>query len=182
MVLFGWGRESVKISDAGILKCNNCKNYTTFEIRATARKVSLYFIPVAKWDRKYYLVCITCQYGFEIDEKSKNDILEDIKLLPNNIESGLIWNEIDNIFVEQVNKLKVNKDEEYYETLINNTKLLSSELNYDKNHINYILSIYFKFISESPSKKSDETGDKNFCKYCGSELKLGSNICSKCGK
>jgi len=32
MVLFGWEKDSTTVCDDGIIKCDHCNNYATFEI------------------------------------------------------------------------------------------------------------------------------------------------------
>lgn len=63
----GWGSGSKILGNGPILECENCHNENHFQVRESSKKATLYFIPVAKWDKHYWLVCPICQYGVELD-------------------------------------------------------------------------------------------------------------------
>lgn len=68
MIFASWGKDSREIGYWGILKCSNCKNYGHFSINELTNKVKLYFITVAKYDKKRYLICPICNAGYEIKD------------------------------------------------------------------------------------------------------------------
>jgi len=177
MVLFGWGKESSKICDAGIMKCDNCNNYSTFEVRELARKASLYFVPVAKWDRKYYLVCYTCQYGYELNIETKNKIFKEMQSLPNNNVSAIMWKAMHNIVALEIQRLKDYKGDSYAEEILRKMKSELLEINCKEKDINYLLPLYFKYLIE----------ELMFCPYCGKKLPNNVTLenvsyCNECGK
>jgi len=177
MVLFGWGQESTKVCDAGVIKCDHCNNYATFEIRELARKATLYFIPVAKWDRKYYLVCSICQYGLELNMETKNKIFEESQSLPSNSTSIKIWNEMNRIAAEQIFELKDYKGDNYAKEIAVNIKLKLLELNYKEEDVNYLLPLYLTYLGDGLMR----------CPYCGKKLPNNFTLdnvsyCHECGK
>ncbi|MFW0862649.1 MAG: zinc-ribbon domain-containing protein [Candidatus Komeilibacteria bacterium] len=98
MLIFGWGKKSKKIADVGLMTCRNCMNVAGAEVRELSNKASLYFVPVAKWNKKYYLVCPVCDAGFELDEKSMNELLASVANLPSNEVSIKIYNDVIDFF------------------------------------------------------------------------------------
>lgn len=177
MILLGWGQESTKVCDAGIMKCDHCNNYATSEIREIARKTSLYFIPVAKWDRKYYLVCDICQHGLELNLETKNKILQEMQSLPKNSTSTIMWNAMHNIAALEIRKLRDYKGDSYAEQILINMKSKLLEINAKEKDINYLLPLYFKYLIE----------ELMFCPYCGKKLAndvTPENVscCYECGK
>jgi transcription elongation factor Elf1 len=177
MVLLGWGQDSTKVCDAGIMKCDNCNNYATFEIKELARNASLYFITVAKWDRKYYLVCDTCQYGYELNVETKNKIFQDMKSLPSNAVSAIMWKAMHNLAALEIRKLKDYKGDSYAEQILRNMKSKLLEIDCKEKDINHTLPIYFTYLVE----------ELMFCPYCGKKLPNDVTIesasyCYECGK
>lgn len=138
MIIIGWGKQSKKIADAGIIKCKNCNNYSAFEVRGLASNIKLYFISVAKWNKKTYLVCTVCDAGYELNEKAKKEILQDVIKIPDNKTSIEIWNRIDSLFVEYTRRKKL-KNLEGWDKYIKE-KLIKE--NYKEEDVNYILPIY----------------------------------------
>lgn len=65
-ILFGWGKKGKPIGYIGIEKCPNCKNYVHFSIYEYSNRINIYFIPVAKFNKKSYLVCPVCDAAFEL--------------------------------------------------------------------------------------------------------------------
>ena len=63
----GWGRSNKTIGIGPLLECDNCNNTNNFKVFETSRKATLYFIPVAKWERQYWMVCPICSYGTELE-------------------------------------------------------------------------------------------------------------------
>jgi hypothetical protein len=60
------GKETTELGEGFFHVCDNCHSTHRFVVAEVSRKVSLYFITVAKWNRQYFYVCPTCSFGFEI--------------------------------------------------------------------------------------------------------------------
>ena len=106
LVLFGWGKKSKKLADAGIMRCKNCNNYSTFEIRELTKNINLYFIPIAKWNKRTFLVCTTCEAGYELTKEGQEEILQEVMKIPDNKTSIEIFNKADSLFVDYVENKK----------------------------------------------------------------------------
>ena len=66
--IFGWGKNSKEVGYIGIHHCPFCSNYSHFTVQEVANNVKVYFIPIAKFNKKRYFVCQKCQNGWELDE------------------------------------------------------------------------------------------------------------------
>ena len=94
MIIAGWGEKAKELAFVGINKCPKCKNHVPMDLYELANKVSLYFIPIAKFNKKYFVVCSLCENGFEIDEEGKLKFLRISTELPNKTQTMLVWNEM----------------------------------------------------------------------------------------
>ena len=65
-VVFGWGKKGKPIGYVGIDKCPNCKHYVHLSIYEYSSRINVYFVPVAKFNKKHYLVCPVCDAAYEL--------------------------------------------------------------------------------------------------------------------
>ncbi len=145
ILIGGWGKKSKKIADAGLLKCKNCNNTVAFEVRELAKTASLFFVPVAKWSKKTYLVCPICEAGYELSENDTKKLLQEVASLPSNDVSTAIWNEIDSLFVKF---MKENKNLEEW----NNFAKETLSKNRKSDDVEYVLSCYNRDLADSLDK------------------------------
>ncbi len=145
MIIIGWGKQSKKIADAGIMKCKNCNNYSAFEVRELANNIKLYFIPIAKWGKKTYLVCTICDAGYELNEEGKKEILQETIKIPDNKTSIEIFNKVDSLFVKYAES-KAMKDLKGWDREVK--RELKGE-GYREEDIDYILAIYAESLLDS---------------------------------
>jgi hypothetical protein len=90
-LLAGWGEGIKPIAYEGIMKCPNCKNYNHYFLVEVAKQASVFLVPVAKWSKKYYLMCSVCKFGSEVTESDKDEILIESVSLPDADVAGAIW-------------------------------------------------------------------------------------------
>ena len=69
--IFGWGRSAKKLGQGYTLTCPNCHNTRAWQVVKTGQKVSLFFVPVAKWNTKYVMVCPICSAALELQSKEQ---------------------------------------------------------------------------------------------------------------
>jgi hypothetical protein len=67
MIIFGWGKNCKEIGKGLIRECPNCKNIRQWIIVQTSKKVTLYFVPVAKWNKEYFFICPVCNSGIQLN-------------------------------------------------------------------------------------------------------------------
>lgn len=70
--------ESINLSQN--LSCKVCGTYGPFEAFVVYKVFSLFFLPVIKWDRKYYLRCSSCGSVYQIDTDLGRDLEDGRKL------------------------------------------------------------------------------------------------------
>jgi len=91
MIIYGWGKDLKQVAYAGIEKCPNCKNYGHFWICEHSSHAKLYFIKVAKWNKKLLYMCQTCERGWEIEESAKEDAIKRTIALPTGEQALQMW-------------------------------------------------------------------------------------------
>lgn len=69
MILFGYKKGGKRIAYVGFHNCNNCNNLTNFYLYETSFRPTLYFVPIAKFNVKYFMMCSICEGGIEIDKE-----------------------------------------------------------------------------------------------------------------
>lgn len=74
-LIFGWGKNSKEVGYIGLQKCPVCNHFANFTINEVANNIKVYFIPIAKYNKKRYVVCGRCQNGWELDEDKYNILM-----------------------------------------------------------------------------------------------------------
>ena len=77
-----WGSKSTEKVITTInknFKCEHCNNVAPFHIKKYVDWFTLYFIPLIPLHTVYRTECSICSYGFEIEKKRVQEILEEIK-------------------------------------------------------------------------------------------------------
>ena len=147
MIIAGWGKKAKKLADAGLYKCENCNNITTFELKELANYASAYFIKIAKWKKKYYLICSICDAGYELTEDAKNEILKISIEIPSNFEIINIWKDVDALCSNYLNK--GNDIEEWPKYAIH--EMQNKE--YSKSSIEYVLTYFNQYLIDLLKKQ-----------------------------
>ena len=63
-------------------------------------QVRLYFVPVAKFNKKHYVVCGVCDAAWELDAAKVPAILADSARLPSKETAASIWNRCDELLTK----------------------------------------------------------------------------------
>ncbi len=66
MIVFGWGSGAKQLGTGFVTTCQNCNNTNPFIVVESSKKITVYWIPVAKWSKKYFYVCPICSQGFAV--------------------------------------------------------------------------------------------------------------------
>jgi tetratricopeptide (TPR) repeat protein len=70
MIIFGWGRQTIKQIGVTFKKlCSHCQNEDYWILTRYMTWFTLFFIPVFPYSIKYFLSCPICKYGLTLDQK-----------------------------------------------------------------------------------------------------------------
>jgi endogenous inhibitor of DNA gyrase (YacG/DUF329 family) len=69
MFVFGWGGRCRVMGDAGACECPRCGNTSRWQVLETSKSASVYFLPVAKWDKHYFVACPICNAGIALRDR-----------------------------------------------------------------------------------------------------------------
>ena len=140
-MIINWGEKSKKVCDASINECSNCKDISTFEIRTMEKTAGMFFVSMAKWDKKYYLVCLQCSAGFPLSEGKEDEAIKFYTELADNDTSIDIHNKIDNLFVKYIPTDEGLKNiNDFITSAKENLKIEG----YREKDIEWIMSVYLK--------------------------------------
>lgn len=143
MIVAGWGKGLRPIGYWGILKCSNCKNYTHFNLCELSNNIKLYFITVAKYNKKKYLVCPVCECGFDVTEEKFSELIEKMPQRFDKEKTEKIWEFVDAEFTS-INADQLNNINNYISNI--KAKLVSNYGN--EENLSEIIYTYFQYISD----------------------------------
>jgi len=69
VLIAGWGDKGRIIGKSVQINCENCNNINPFNVVEQSRRVTAFFIPIIKWDYRYYLACPICSHGLQLKDK-----------------------------------------------------------------------------------------------------------------
>ena len=92
MIIAGWKKKAKQLAYLGVKKCPHCNNYCHFYVIEMADKPSLFFVPVAKLNKKHYAICSLCEICWEVDEGEElNKLLTASVRVPTEENYRYIW-------------------------------------------------------------------------------------------
>jgi len=71
------GRKELYLSQE--IQCPHCGQYGRYTVYMTYTVLSLFFIPVLKWNRRYYVTCSHCQTSWELDKETGKRIVKEMR-------------------------------------------------------------------------------------------------------
>ena len=152
MIVVGWGKKGNKVGYVGINKCPKCKNYAHFSLYELVSNVKLYFVTVAKFNKKRYMVCEVCDTGYELNE---DQFLAFTQESLNNFDRATtdqVWDYIADRFselTEQIDTSDPDRYENIYSTILNEiTNIYGNEENATK-----IMAKYFECLLDDDKAK-----------------------------
>jgi hypothetical protein len=88
-LIFGISSGEKKLNYVQTILCSRCGQYGRLEVYVTYLYFSLFFIPIFKWNKKYYAKATCCHTVYELDkevgkgiQRGENVILSDHELQP----------------------------------------------------------------------------------------------------
>jgi len=71
---YGWGTKSKEYDYFVNTPCDNCKGFQPKQVVGTYSYISLFFIPIIRWNKQYYLACNECGSIKEISKEEFQQI------------------------------------------------------------------------------------------------------------
>jgi len=109
VLIYGWGKKGKPICEAGIGGCLNCKNTTGFVVVELNNQVELYFIPVAKWNKKIFLICEICEAAYPATSEEKELFLRRSSVFPDNAEMVKTINMLQELYSQNLDSKDIDK-------------------------------------------------------------------------
>lgn len=85
--IFGINSGQKELSSAQLVICNICGGYGRYQVFMTYTSLSLFFIPVLKWGRRYYVTMSCCGSVYELGPETGRRIAggEKVELGPSDL-------------------------------------------------------------------------------------------------
>lgn len=96
----GYSKGGKKTGYAGLHRCENCNNITNFHLIESSFKPTVMFIPVAKFDLKYYVICSLCERGYQLEKEKYDQMYRDSFNLPREEDVIPYYNLIDDALMK----------------------------------------------------------------------------------
>ena len=148
-VVFGWGKKGKEIGYVGIDKCPNCRHYVHFYIYEYANRVNVYFVPIAKFNKKHYLVCPVCDAAYELSDDLKNEYFS-------KMYSAMDSQSSQDIFSTSIEIISENIEEEFSKDNIEIDEKISNLINlcikkldkkyHNKEYIDKVARVAFQYL------------------------------------
>lgn len=113
-----------------------------------SRQATVYFIPVAKWGKEYYVICPICEAGLPVPEEKLAGLLQIGLLEPDDETAVQIWMEMQNFTAAFFNKSSSTVGAEEMEDWFKQINELPSLTKFRKEHVNRVLLPFTKYLGE----------------------------------
>jgi hypothetical protein len=101
----GYSKGGKKTAYAGIHECGNCNNVTNFHLIESSFKPTVMFIPVAKFNLQYYVICSLCERGYELEKTKYDEMYRNSFNLPREEDVIPYYNLIDDALMKNDAKI-----------------------------------------------------------------------------
>ena len=156
-----------KISDVYFGECETCKKMVVLELICQSKKFTVYWIPVAKWQKEFFIFCPKCDSGIKVSVERVEELKKIGENMPNKKLIIEAWQDAMNYHAN--NFYNSTRNGELDKDYITNLKGHLRKLEYGKDIIDYVIPIYIENIIETS------------CLSCGENIVKNSSFCNKCG-
>lgn len=150
MIIYGWGKDLKKVGYAGIAKCANCNNFSHFWVCEHSSHASLYFIRIAKWDKKLVCLCGTCERGWEIEPAKQDEVIRQTLALPSYEDAHTMWGKFEKSVSQAIDENERNGQEvlmaSVTEAITSTVEQLKRE--YQVDHALYVAGRYVTYLQD----------------------------------
>lgn len=111
------------------------------------KTVGIFLVSLIKWDKKYYLVCNTCQNGFLIKKELEKEVIRFYSELSDSKIVVEIYKKLKNDLIFYINNYKYPKKDFSLEKM--KIEILNKKWDFSKKDIEYIYPIVLNDILKS---------------------------------
>jgi hypothetical protein len=97
VLLFGTSSKEEKLDFTQSIVCSNCGSHGKYEAFMTYSIFTMFFIPVLKWNKKFYIVSKCCESSYRLNkeigrsiERGENVHVNESDLQPININNTIV--------------------------------------------------------------------------------------------
>ena len=145
MIYASWGKKAKMIGYWGILKCSNCKNYSHHDIYEMGNNVKLYFLTVAKYNNKKFLVCPICDSGYELSDETYTQLISKLPSKFTREKTIEIWDKLNTEFVRFLSEIEENSS---FEVFFDEIVSVLVDKYGNKENIEEIVSTYLQYTTD----------------------------------
>lgn len=77
-IIAGYGKRG-EVLESFVAVCPFCGRKTTLKIYQTSNNIRLYFVPMGRFNKHYYLVCHLCDKAYELSQWERDELLEGVE-------------------------------------------------------------------------------------------------------
>ena len=70
MIVFGWGSGAKQLGTGFVTTCDNCNNTNPFVVVESSKKITVYWIPVAKWSKHYFTSVLYVHMALQYQQRN----------------------------------------------------------------------------------------------------------------
>lgn len=150
LVFYGHGEEFRPIAHAGIEQCPVCNQFFNFHIYEDSAYFTLYFVPVARWNQKYFLVCHGCRQRFTLQPHEHERLLQWSVNVPPHEICVEIWNRLYTTLasVQSLHPTAEQNATTSFHAVRNTVDLLRQ--NYRHEHVTYVMERFVHLMTDHP--------------------------------
>lgn len=149
MLILSWAEKTKKVIDTTLDFCSICKRATPFEVRYEKKTAGAFFVSLASWDKKYYLVCGRCSNGFLIKQDKVDFALIKYSEAPDQLLATEIFKKIEKFFING-DYLKSLDFKSFNREITDNLKE-----EYNKKDLDFVLEVFNKMLLATLKESTD---------------------------
>ena len=75
MLVGGWGTKNTPLGFTRAEKCSRCGNFGPWIVYESKKRITLYWIPVAQWNKRFVVECSICPNAYEVDRSTAEQMI-----------------------------------------------------------------------------------------------------------
>jgi hypothetical protein len=154
MIIYGWGKNFKPLAYMGVEKCPNCKTWAEVWLCEHASYASVYFVKLARWNKKTCLMCNHCKQGFEVPESERDELLRRSINMPTSNDCWAMWQKFESVTQATFSSDLIPNDQKFHALKGKLTDTANAfKLIYPHNHVDYVVGQYAKCLLDGIAQR-----------------------------